>query len=137
MRKKIIAILAVAAMTVSLAACSNQNEPMMDDGVQTAITDMSEGEVLEHEEIGVFGFESGEEHENDFYKRTTVEDENVYAVRRVSDGEVVNLPINDTVVYTSKSGECYYENVEFVYKEDGEEKTMQQYQLHVVEAPAA
>ena len=138
MNKKIFAaVAATAVVAMALTACqpTPPTPQMEDDGIQmSSITDMTQGEVLSHETLDLYEFEDGEDIENDYYKRTTYDGKNVYAVKKASDGQIANLPIDNTVVYTSETDDnCYFERVEFSYKEDGEDKTMEQYQLHVLE----
>lgn len=57
----------------------------------------------------------------------------VYSVKRATTGQLVQLPMGDTVLYSSDAGANYYKTVTYQYELDGETRTMVQYQLYVSE----
>lgn len=130
MKKKTIAILTLA-LALLLAGCGG-NEQKDEPQEPNTITEMSEPEVTLHEEIVEQEFGEDEEVDNPYYKRTVTDDgEPAYAVIRQRDGQMVNLPMDSTVLYVTEEGPSYYEQVTISYKENGEDVTMEQYDLYV------
>ena len=131
MKKKSIATIALT-LTLLLAGCgATENE--QEEAVQepNTITDMSEPTVMLHEEIVEQEFGEDETVDNPYYKRTVDEDGNpVFEVIRKRDGQKVTLPLDNTVLYVTETGPSYFEQVTITYKENGEEVTMEQYNLY-------
>lgn len=130
MKKKSLAVIAMT-LVLLLTGCgankSESNEPQEPN----TITDMSEPDVQLHEEIVEQKFGEDEEVDNPYYKRTLNEDgDPVYEVIRKRDGQKVTLPLDSTVLYVTETGPSYYEQVTLTYKENGEEVTMEQYNLY-------
>lgn len=130
MRKKLIAGLLVVMVLLANAGCTQDGEKT--DGTEppsVTISDMDEGTVEVHETLLPL-----EENGDSYYNR--IQDANgnsVYRVKQAVNEEFVNLPTEETVLYTIAEGEAYYEKVTYHYKENGEEKTMSQYQLFVTD----
>lgn len=98
----------------------------------TTITDISDPAVGMHEEIVEQTFSEGEEIDNLYYKRSVNSDGvPVYTVTRKSDGQTVNLPMTETVIYVTRTGPSYYEKVTVTYKENGDPSSIEQYELYV------
>lgn len=77
-------------------------------------------------------FEADEPVQNPYYRRTTdAEGTPVYQVSRADNGQMPLLPMNETIVYITDDGNCYYEAMEITYDVQGESTTMLQYQLYV------
>ena len=118
MKKKTIAIMTLT-LALLLAGCGG-NEQKNEPQEPNTITEMSEPRVTLHEEIVEQEFGEDEEVDNPYYKRTVTDDgEPAYAVIRQRDGQMVNLPMDNT------------EQVTISYKENGEDVTMEQYDLYV------
>lgn len=131
MKKKSMVTIALALMLL-LAGCSTK-ENEQEETVQepNTITEMSEPTVMLHEEIAEQEFGEDETVDNPYYKRTVDEDGNpVFEVIRKRDGQIVTLPLDSTVLYVTESGPSYFEQVTITYKENGEEVTMEQYNLY-------
>ena len=131
MKKKSIATIALT-LTLLLAGCgATENEQEETVQEPNTITDMSEPTVMLHEEIVEQEFGEDETVDNPYYKRTVDEDGNpVFEVIRKRDGQKVTLPLDNTVLYVTETGPSYFEQVTITYKENGEEVTMEQYNLY-------
>ena len=52
-------------------------------------------------------------------------------VERADDGELVYMPVTETVIYTSNEDSGYYQEITLTYKQDGEPMEKKQYQIYV------
>ena len=111
---------------------TQEEAPPEDEPVTGVVTEMSEGTVEQHIDIQELPEVEGEELSNPYYKRELADDGSiVYTIMPADAEEPESLPASDTVIYSSESGDCYYEVVTYTYKLDGVPTEMTQYQLHV------
>lgn len=103
-------------------------------GVISALT---QSDAQQHEEIAPQVFTDGEHIDNPYYKRTTDEaGKPVFAVIKSADGQPAYLPFDQTTVYHTQTGPCFYEKKTLSYLLDGMEQTADCYELWVMDTVA-
>lgn len=128
------------ACMLLLAGCTQAPNPTVDPSVAptesvTPITRVGEISTETHVLLDPIPYEVGEEQENLYYRKTNnLDGEYVYEVY-TQDGELLQLPVSDTVLYLSEASN-YVERVSFDYEINGETITAEQYWLFVEPAVA-
>jgi len=106
----------------------------VDAGIISALTQSA---AMQHEEIAPQAFTEGEHIDNPYYKRTTDEaGKPVFAVIKSADGQIAYLPFEQTTVYHTQTGPCFYERKTLTYLLDGVEQTADCYELWVMDTVA-
>lgn len=129
--KKIILLFTMIMMILALTACGDNGtkDDVKSPGV---ITDLEMSEVSEPQYINQLEFDTDETVESLYYKRTANDTgESIYMVERSDDGELVYMPVTETVIYTSNEDAGYYQEITLTYKQDGEPMEKKQYQIYV------
>ena len=150
--KKLVVLILMLVLCVCLVGCQAQRVPIESNTPSESVfvqpdpgdipetepsdpvlTDFNTGAAEQHETVLPWDYEEDEQVDNIFYKRTTDENgEPVYAVKLASNEQPFYLPMNSTVIYSGDFEESYFERYTVTYKENGESKSMVQYQLHVM-----
>jgi len=156
-KSKIIVSFLVCVFAFSLASCARDSsesiydkpaeqtdiaESVSEENVKQegadgpiSITALSAPEVLVSEEIAEQSL--GENSESAYYELITAQDgTRSYRVVRASDGEPVDLPAPQTVLYLSEDSVHYYEKVRYAYKANGEDTETIQYAIHAPDPDA-
>lgn len=145
MRHRAWTVLAVVALLLLTAVgCRSQLDQPDDSGSGApvevdagVISALTQSEAQQHEVISPQAFTEGEHIDNPYYKRTTDEDgKPVFAVIKSADGQPAYLPFDQTTVYHTQLGPCFYEKKTLSYLLDGVEQTADCYELWVMDTVA-
>ena len=129
--KKFVLLFTMIMMVLALTACGDNGTK---DGAKSpgVITDLEMSEVSEPQYINQLEFDADETVESLYYKRPAHDaGESMYMVERADDGELVYMPVTETVIYTSNEDSGYYQEITLTYKQDGEPMEKKQYQIYV------
>ncbi len=126
------------AMVCSLTACKAEqttfptdgNEPPADEKIN--VGEISEEKVMMNEKLAQVEYEEGEEQVSPFYKRGTGKEGTAcYLVRLAGETTDMEIPMDNTVIYTMDEGESYLEQIAFSMEIDGEKMEIEQYRIYV------
>lgn len=126
------------AMVCSLTACkaeqkdlpTERNNPPADEKIN--VGEISEEKVMMNEKLAQVEYEEGEDQVSPFYKRgTSKEGTACYLVRLAGETADMEIPMDNTVIYTMDEGESYLEQIAFSMEIDGEKMEIEQYRIYV------
>ena len=156
--KKIIVALLMAIFVFALAACGTDKQgapaenkeaegkvnsetiagagTVAEDGDAPAeninITNLSEEKIEMTEKLQQVSYADGEEQVNPFYKKgTSAENTACYVVHFAGQDTETNIPMDNTVIYSTDEGESYIEKVSFSYETEGETMDVERYRLYI------
>lgn len=96
------------------------------------IANLSEETVEMTEKLQQVSYADGEEQVNPFYKKGTNEENMAcYVVHFAGQDAETNIPMDNTVIYSTDEGESYIEKVSFSYEIEGETMAVEQYRLYI------
>lgn len=132
MKRRLMIIVAVFGVLL-LAGCGASHDAAVPQETteqtrQPAITEISEEVVVMHDALLPMDDPEGEE--SDYYVKGSYEGQNVFWVTMAADERRFPVPISDTAIYLTDSGENYIEKVSFSYMtSDGERHNVEQYRI--------
>lgn len=126
------------AMVCSLTACKAEqttlptdgNEPPADEKIN--VGEISDEKVMMNEKLAQVEYAEGEEQVSPFYKRGTGKEGTAcYLVRLAGKTTDMEIPMDNTVIYTMDEGESYLEQIAFSMEINGEKMEIEQYRIYV------
>ena len=152
--KKVIVALLMAVFVFALTACAvgKQGAPIADEQVNSGviaeggdstesgdapaesinITNLSDEKVEMTEKLQRVNYGDDEEQVNPFYKKGMSEENTAcYVVHLAGQEAETNIPMDNTVIYSTDEGESYIEKVGFSYEIDGDTMNVEQYRLYI------
>lgn len=85
-----------------------------------------------NEKLAQVEYEEGEEQVSPFYKRGTGKEGTAcYLVRLAGKTTDMEIPMDNTVIYTMDEGESYLEQIAFSMEINGEKMEIEQYRIYV------
>ena len=126
------------AMVCSLTACkaeqkdlpTERNNPPADEKIN--VGEISDEKVMMNEKLAQVEYEEGEEQVSPFYKRGTGKEGTAcYLVRLAGKTTDMEIPMDNTVIYTMDEGESYLEQIAFSMEINGEKMEIEQYRIYV------
>lgn len=156
--KKIIVALLMAIFAFAFAACGTDKQgapvangdadgqtvsgTVTEDGMEPEdreapaeninIANLSAEKVEMTEKLQQVSYTDGEEQVNPFYKKGMSEENTAcYVVHFAGQEAETNIPMDNTVIYSTDEGESYIEKVSFSYEIDGKTMDVEQYRLYI------